>query len=93
MVKQTIKPKKAILRSDATVGRIYSVTCPHCHTTLRGMGLDENVLMLRCWQCKNIIDLRNDEKEKQRVKEEKDNSETKSDLDNFAHSRTLTKFN
>jgi hypothetical protein len=67
MVKQTTKSKKTILHSETIISRIYTFTCPHCSVTQKGYVSNEYVLMIRCPQCKNIIDFRDSEKEKKRL--------------------------
>ena len=34
------------------------VTCPYCHTTLQG-GIREDILVMKCWQCKRPFKLSN----------------------------------
>lgn len=50
------RSKKAkIIISDRNF-KIYSVECPFCHTNMQGDF--HRTLMFECWECHNIIDLR-----------------------------------
>jgi hypothetical protein len=51
-------PKKSRLKIYKKYeAKIYSCTCPRCHTEFIG-GIDDNVLMMECQQCHSPIDLR-----------------------------------
>ena len=60
------RPKKAEVQYEPVTNYILSVTCPHCRTTLRGIG-NSSTLRMNCWQCKNPIDLIQSEKRKERA--------------------------
>jgi hypothetical protein len=55
------RPKKAklIIIEKPCIRKHYILVCPHCHIETTYMsGFDENILMYKCIQCKNTIDLR-----------------------------------
>ena len=48
------RPKRASVQKKTYTGYIYSVTCPHCKTTLTG-GFGVDVDRLFCSQCDEVI--------------------------------------
>lgn len=50
------RSKSANVQVEYVQKRVYSVTCPHCHATMRG-GISDDVVRMSCWNCDNPIDL------------------------------------
>ena len=50
------RKKKAKVLYKMQQSKIYSVQCPHCGTLLEGM-INENILAIKCYYCKNPIEL------------------------------------
>jgi hypothetical protein len=53
------RPRKAKINKRDSLAReyrVYTITCPFCHTKMQSDFHD--VLMMECWKCHNAIDLR-----------------------------------
>jgi len=51
------RAKKAEVTVQTVEQKIRSVVCPHCHTTLKGIGGGDYTKRISCWECNNPIDL------------------------------------
>lgn len=51
------RAKKAVPNVTVTRNYYYSVVCPHCRTECRGGDIGIDVLRLKCFSCKQPIDL------------------------------------
>ena len=47
------RPKRAWINEEESSVKVCSITCPHCHTILR--GFESYVVRMRCWQCDEVI--------------------------------------
>lgn len=50
------RARKAIVHKEKVTRYVYSVICPHCHTTLVG-GFGEDTMKMKCSQCSEAINL------------------------------------
>lgn len=51
------KCKKANVITHEYVGKHYEVQCPHCKLHMKYGNIQEGVLRISCWGCKNPIEL------------------------------------
>ena len=50
------RPKKAIPTVTTIEVESCMLECPHCKTLLRG-SIGRDILRMKCWHCKNPIDI------------------------------------